>query len=107
MSIYQSVFLCDSRRTLPINQLTDIVGIRYLGSSVNIQDLLFLISPLSLKLMIVQIKKKKKNKNSDFLKNGINNFDEILWVYTSFHTQQYDTIGFFFSEKSMKLEFFF
>ena len=36
-----------------------------------------------------------KKKNYDFLKNGINNFDEILWVYSTFETHQYDTIGFF------------
>ena len=45
MSIYLSVCLCDIRRTLRLNQLTEIVEIRYLESSANIQGLLFLISP--------------------------------------------------------------
>ena len=68
--------------------------------------LLFSISPLPLKLTIVHIRKEKK---SDFLKNGINNFDEILWVYSSFDIQQYDTRGLsgFFRKKSMKLENYF
>ena len=57
MSIYQSVFLCESRWTLRLNQLTDIVEIRYLGSSANIQGLL--IFPLPLKLTVVHIRKNK------------------------------------------------
>ena len=42
-----------------LNQLTDIVEIRYLGSSANIQGLLFLIFPLPLKLTVVHIRKEK------------------------------------------------
>ena len=45
MSIYLPVCLCDSRRTLRLNQFTDIVQIRYLVSSANIQGILFLIFP--------------------------------------------------------------
>ena len=30
----------------------------------------------------------------DFLKNGSNDFDQILWVYSTFKAKQYDTIGF-------------
>ena len=30
---------------------------------------------------------KKKIKNSDFLKNGSNEIDQILWVYITFETQ--------------------
>ena len=55
-----NVRLCDSRRTLHLNQLTNIVKIRYLGSSANIQGLIFLISPLSLKLTIVHIRKEEE-----------------------------------------------
>ena len=59
MSMYLSVCLCDSRRTLRLNQLADIIEIRYLGSSANIQGLLFLIYPLPLKLTVVHIRKEK------------------------------------------------
>ena len=60
MSIYLSICLCESRWTLRLNQLTDIIEIRYLGSSANIQGLLFLIFPLPLKLTLVHIKEKWK-----------------------------------------------
>ena len=73
-----------------LNQLTDIVEIRYLGSSANIQGLLFLIFLLPLNYS----SHKKRNKNSNFLKKGINNFDQILYVYRTFDTQLNDTIGF-------------
>ena len=59
MSIYLSVCLYDSRWTLRLYQLTDIIEIRYLGSSANIQGLSFLISPLLLKLTVVNIRKWK------------------------------------------------
>ena len=59
MSIYLPFCLCDSRWTLRLNQLTDIVEIRYLESSANIQGLLFLIFPLPLKLTVVHIRKEK------------------------------------------------
>ena len=75
MSIYLSVCLCDSHWTLRLNQLIDIVEIRYLGYSAKIQGFLFLIFPLPLKLTVVHISKEKK---SGFLKNGINNFDQNL-----------------------------
>ena len=35
----------------------------------------------------------KKIKNIDFLKNDSNDFDYILWVYSTFQAQQYDAIG--------------
>ena len=37
---------------------------------------------------------RKKIKHFDFLENGSNDFDKILWVYTTFDAQQYDAIGF-------------
>ena len=36
----------------------------------------------------------KKIKNFYFLKNVYSNFGLILWVYSTFEAQQYDTIGF-------------
>ena len=46
---------------------------------------------------------KKEIENFYFLKNGSNYFDQILWVYSTFEAQQYDTIG-FSQKKSLKLE---
>ena len=46
---------------------------------------------LPLKLRVAHI---KKIKNSDFLKNGSYDYDLILLFYSTFETQQYDTIGF-------------
>ena len=37
---------------------------------------------------------RKKILNFEFIKNGSNDFDYILWVYSTFEAQQYDTIGF-------------
>ena len=36
----------------------------------------------------------KQNKNVYFLKNGCNDFDQILWVNSTLEAQQYDTITF-------------
>ena len=30
----------------------------------------------------------------NFLKNGLNDIDQILWVYSTFDAQQHDTISF-------------
>ena len=69
---------------------TDLVQNRYLGSSHKYLEPFFSFpsSP------IIKGSSHKK-KNSDFLKNGINNFDQILLVYTTFDTQQHDSIDFF------------
>ena len=36
----------------------------------------------------------EKIKNFDFLKNGSNDFHQIVWVYNTLEPQQYDTIGY-------------
>ena len=59
-------------RTRGLNQSTDLVQIRYLGSSCKYLEL-FLVFPLPLKLRVVHMR--KKIKNFDFLKNGSNDFD--------------------------------
>ena len=42
-----------------------------------------------------KINSHKKNINIfDFLTNGSNDFNKILWVYSTFETKQYDIIGF-------------
>ena len=37
---------------------------------------------------------RKKYINFDFLKNGSNNFDYILWAYSTFDAQPFETVGF-------------
>ena len=105
-SICLSVCVCVSnhRRTQNLNQLTDLVQIRYLESTWKYPGPFIFNFPPCLKLTIVHIRKGKE-KNSDFLQNDINNFDEILQVYSTFNTQHYGTTG--FSEKSIKLENYF
>ena len=54
------VCLCDRRRTQSLNQLTDLVQIRYIGSSCKYLEPFFLVFPLPLKLRVIHIRKKFK-----------------------------------------------
>ena len=42
----------------------------------------------------------KKIKNFKILKNGSNDFHKILWIYSTFEPQQYNTIG--YSRKTLQ-----
>ena len=48
-----------------------------------------------------------KIKNFCFLKNCFNNFHKILWVYSTFERQQYDTIGYSRKILETKKNYFF
>ena len=86
------VCVSDRRQLQSLNQSTDLVLIRYLGSSCKyLERFFFSFSPTP---KIKGSSHEKKIKNNDFLKNGSNGFDYILWVYSTFETQQYDTSGF-------------
>ena len=78
------LWLSDRRQTLSLNQSTDLVQIWYLGSSHKYLEPFFIFS-LSLKLRVVHIRKFVMV--FEFLKNGNNEIDQILWDYSTFETQ--------------------
>ena len=67
------VCLCDRRRTYSLNQLTDLVQIRYIGPSCKYLEPFFFSFPPTLR--IKGSSHKKKIENLEFLKNGSNDFD--------------------------------
>ena len=89
MSVCVCVSVC--RWSYNLSQSDDLVQIQYLGSSCKYLHPFFSFPPTP---KMKGSSHDKKIKNFDFLKNGYNNFDYILWVYSTFEAQQYDTIDF-------------